>query len=261
MRIPSLNLGAAADRLSAKMMKNLGSGVRSGLTNRLMSGGPMTRMATRAGGPAAGLAVRTAGSALSMAGSIGLGVGAVGLSVGAAAGTAIAGAAYGASRIFNASLNTPTIRPGVGEMPFVDRGGKVLDWERHGKIPFTKRSFHTPIASNRMADMVGGTAVAAGIGGGIMDNYRSKNWSVSQAPQSGMFEIERENFMGATGSLTLSMYKQRYGRDTIHTGKRMKYTRQDVANIQRNTLQGTVSHLDRAEVAHAIHIAHMGMGG
>lgn len=245
MPIPNLGfLDRLAGRADAAIARSVSSSMSS-MTRRsaLRGAGPVGRWATHRMGPAAGMAVKMAGPAASFAGRTAIAGGAAALSVGAAAATAAVGLSYIAARTFNAALNTPTIGPGG-----IDRGGSMLTWQKHGKIPFTNRHVFSPIASRRMSDMIGGTAVGAGIIGGINDASKQKGWNVTEALSSGALEVERDNFMGATGSLTLSMYKNRRARPTLQ-------------DIRQGTIQEAAMHMDRTEMVHALHMAHMAVGG
>lgn len=206
------------------------------------------------------VAARGAGRGLMNAASVGaragLMTGGLALSVGGAAAVGAVGLAYGASRVFNAALNTPTFRAGAGEAPFVDRGGSMVSWQKHGKVPFSNRHFWTPTASPRLSDMVGGSAVLAGMAGGVRDVGRSRNRAVSYS--GGVPEIDNDQLMGATGSLALSMYYNRSKRLSP-----LDRHRQAVEQAQRqdSPLSSAAMSMDRTEMVHALHMAHMAVAG
>lgn len=232
MPLPSLNLGRYASALDDRILGAVAGSIGRGFS----------RAARSSVGPAA----RFAGKAA-------IGGGAALLGLGAAAVTTAVGLGYGAASLYRTSLNAPTFRAnGLFEPPYLQRGGRMLTWQKHGKIPFTNKNLYSPMASARFSDMVGSVGLMGGIAGGVSDYQntpgRRGTWTVTQALNTGALEVERDNFMGATGSLTLAMYKQRYGRPAPQ-------------EIKQSGITNAVSHLNQAEIVHAVHLAHMGLHG
>jgi hypothetical protein len=268
MPIPSLNLGALAGRVDAAIGRTVGGSLRNLASREAARGaGPLTAHVARSN-PALAMAMKGTSRTAAMGGRLALAGMGLGLSVGAAAAVGAVGVAYGASRAYNAAMNAPSFHPGHnGGLPYVNRGGNLLTWEKHGKIPFTGRHLYSPMASQRTADVLGSAGVTAGIIGGIRDANNGRNWNVTQALSTGALEVERDNFMGATGSLTLAMYKQRHGKLPVRKG------RPSALQLQQADQMGAMEYganygmadaamkMNRAEMVHAIHLAHMAAGG
>ena len=251
MPLPSLNLARFANRADAALGGAINRQIGMAARRRVLSGaGPMTRMATRRFGTGAGFAVKSMGTAARVGAGLGLaGLGA-GVALGTAAATTALGLSYAAGSVYNAAMRAPRYSPGTGIRPItVDRSRAAITWMQQDRIPFTNRHLYSPMISPKLANMIGAGAIGAGIVGGIADNVRTRtgNWATNQMSTSQMPEIERDDFMGATGSLTLAMHRRRFGRPRPY--------------IQQDPVMHAATSLDKNEVIHAIHLAHLaGMG-
>jgi hypothetical protein len=125
---------------------------------------------------------------------------------------------------------------------------KFVEWTKHGQIPRTNMQLQTPMVGRRASNLIGMSALYGGMGAGVYDHQKSRGWSLSQSMANGTVEVEKPGFMGATGSLTLAMHRQRYGRS------RQQQTQQGVTPEQLMT-HGTLSVADDA--IRAVHMAHM----
>lgn len=100
----------------------------------------------------------------------------------------------------------------VGMRSWDALGKRGFGMNRHRvDVPFTRgrMGFNVPTNFNARTQMlIGGAPFAMGATAGAVNSMRT-NWDINQAVSTGAVEVERPQFMGATGSLTLSMYRHR----------------------------------------------------
>lgn len=230
MPLPSLNLGQWAESADEYLLRAAGRSVgRTALHIGRTSALPLAKFGGKA----------VLGGALSV------------LGVGAAAVSTVAGLGYMGASLYNKVLAPPTFQAkSMFSPPSMQRGGRLVAWHKHGKIPLTNTNFYSPSVGARVGDIVGGASVLGGMARGVSDAWNGprKNWNVTQALNTGALEVERDNFLGATGSLTLAMYRQRHGRPSPQ-------------EIRQSGFINTVSQVREPEVVHALHLAHMAAHG
>ena len=61
----------------------------------------------------------------------------------------------------------------------------------------------------RLQGIIGGGILGTAAIFGAADAIRNKGWNVRKGIQEGTLEVQKENFLGATGSLSLASYRQR----------------------------------------------------
>jgi hypothetical protein len=88
--------------------------------------------------------------------------------------------------------------------------GGGLRWNQ-AKLPFTSRTLPIPELNFRAKAALAIGATAYGVGAGAYDVWNKKRWNLSYALATGQVEAEREDFLGATGSLTLASYQNGRG--------------------------------------------------
>lgn len=156
-------------------------------------------------------AVRSVGGA---AARTGLMLGAAGLTFGAAAGVMAMGAGYALNRAASTLA-----------------GGDLLESRTHDLFGLKVAA---PALSRGGQRAVVAGAVGVGAAAGALDGIRNGGWNVNQAISTGMLEVERPHFLGATGSLTIASSRRRkpqqedggyakavglYGDDVLHLMK------------------------------------------
>lgn len=142
-----------------------------------------------------------AGTKFGVKAGLGLGLEAAyaGTKVGLAVGAGVLGAGLMTARAgFNVAYGTGRWAGrtlGAGKLPFATEPLKV-----------GKRTFNIPHQFNRATQnaIVFGSIGAAGAAG-VYRGVRGSNWDLNEAVGSGVIEAERPDFMGATGSLALSL--------------------------------------------------------
>lgn len=188
-------LGRAADFLTRRQFTPIDKAFRAGLKGMGRLAGRTTRAAVREALPLAesaawtgyGLGMRAGFTGAAMAGQT---VRAAGMVGGAAA--------YGAYRAAGMGLKVL----GMGRSPI--RLEKAT-------IPFTNYQVGIPQLTTSAKLMLGAASVPLAVGMGVNDYVQRNRWNLSHAQATGQVEVEREDFLGATGSLTLASYNNRNG--------------------------------------------------
>jgi hypothetical protein len=78
-------------------------------------------------------------------------------------------------------------------------------------IPFSTRQFSYPALSDTAKATIPALALGGGAVAGGYDAMSRNRWNLNQALSTGAVEVEREDFLGATGSLTIASSKNRTG--------------------------------------------------
>jgi hypothetical protein len=138
------------------------------------------------------------GSLLGMAARATVRTGAMALTAGAAAATVGMAGAFAANRLYHSTLGR--------------RG--TIGWHQT-QIPGTKIPFvPIPQFTRTFTNTLTAGAMGAAVGLGANDYFQRRRWNLDQALSTGMVEVERDDFLGATGSLTIASHRNRHGSGT-----------------------------------------------
>lgn len=180
--------------------RRLGNSVASTVLNPPRKYDPIGNVLLRSATLSAGPSRRLAGTAF---GTVAKTAAMTTLAVGGFAATMAMGAAYVGARAADTVAAV---------------GGRNLRYEKLN-IPYTNKAVNVPHRFSRAFQeaMVGGAGIY-GMGAGAIDYARKNQWNLNQAISTGAIEVEREDFLGATGSLTIASYKNRNGRQQAASG-------------------------------------------
>ena len=99
---------------------------------------------------------------------------------------------------------------GLGIKHEFDLAGRGFQFKKMD-IPFSQRQFSYPALSDPAKAAIPALALGGAAAAGGYDASIKNRWNLNQALSTGAIEVEREDFLGATGSLTIASYKNRAG--------------------------------------------------